>query len=63
VGTLQEFGSIHCPQEVRNPANGERNTPVAPHLRDATIEITLANALLKVLELCDGIRGIHGLIP
>jgi transposase len=30
--------------EVRNPANGERDTPVAaPHLRDATIEITLAN--------------------
>jgi len=49
--------------EVRNPANGERNTPVAPHLRDATIEITLANALLKVLELWDGIRGIPGLIP
>ena len=51
--------------EVHNPASGERNTPVAPHLRDATIEITLANGCrLRVDQQIDvrALRRIVGVL-
>jgi transposase len=52
--------------DVRYPANGERNTPVAaPHLRDATIEITLANGCrLRVDQQIDvrALRRIVGVL-
>jgi transposase len=52
--------------EVRYPANGERGAPVAgPHLRDATIEITLANGCrLRVDQQIDvrALRRIVGVL-
>jgi transposase len=52
--------------EVRHPANGEGDTPVAaPHLRDATIEITLANGCrLRVDQQIDvrALRRIVGVL-
>jgi transposase len=52
--------------EVRYPANGERSIPVAaPHLRDATIEITLANGCrLRVDQQIDvrALRRIVGVL-
>lgn len=52
--------------EVRYPANGEGGTPVAaPRLRDATIEITLANGCrLRVDQRIDvrALRRIVGVL-
>jgi transposase len=52
--------------ELRYPANGERSTPTGvPHLRDATIEITLANGCrLRVDQQIDvrALRRIVGVL-
>ena len=49
--------------EVRYPAHGERSTPVAvPDLRDATIEITLANGCrLRVDQQID-VRALRRIV-
>ena len=48
--------------EVRNPANGERNTPVVPHLRDATIEITLANGCRLRVDPQIDVRALRRIV-
>ena len=52
--------------EVRYPTSGERSTPAGvPHLRDATIEITLANGCrLRVDQQIDvrALRRIVGVL-
>jgi transposase len=48
--------------EVRNPASGERNTPVAPHLRDATIEITLANGCRLRVDPQIDVRALRRIV-
>lgn len=49
--------------EVGYPANGERSTPAAaPHLRDATIEITLANGCRLRVDPQIDIRALRPIV-
>jgi transposase len=49
--------------EVRYPANGERSTPVAvPHLRDAPIEITLANGCRLRIDQRIDVRALRRIV-